>query len=403
MGDNRVSRVYVVRDDGSSQPMTRVQCKDEDLELQRILERNPDLLPGDQIDPEDPRRWLLIKREMPVPDPNSGVDRWSVDFLFADQDAMPTFVECKRWHEHQGAPQIVGQCSNTQPTAHTGQGILGEAALRRQNGLLAGAIHYSSPHGITVDDYCDSSSRIYARARSEGSFSRRLVVGLAASSTFSTVKGADEFTGRGRSTANGASRGAHLSVTEQAASEAHVTSIIRSAAALGSRHLLCRRRPKVGPQQVKVMGVARLGRAMVGRSPGYRAPEGFQRERPPNLRAIVLVSTHGDLVQSLLAQRGRLLCMLSASSEASRRGFVVPPTRRPSVTSTAGAEGEEMPVGAGSSAECRGWGPRDSNLCLNSLRHAGSERPRKPAAPRHIVVAPRASRRSEGGDRHPRA
>ncbi|MGH2593977.1 MAG: hypothetical protein ACRDGG_10735, partial [Anaerolineae bacterium] len=35
--------------------------------LQELLARYPDLLPGDQIDPEDPRRWLLVKREMGVP------------------------------------------------------------------------------------------------------------------------------------------------------------------------------------------------------------------------------------------------------------------------------------------------------------------------------------------------
>src|SRR5277367_4021370 len=89
--------VYILSDDGSSAPMERVCCLNEDTELQRILDKNHDLLPGDQIDPEDPRRWLLIKREMPVPDPGTAVNRWSLDFLFADQDATPTLVECKRF------------------------------------------------------------------------------------------------------------------------------------------------------------------------------------------------------------------------------------------------------------------------------------------------------------------
>lgn len=48
--------VYVIRDDGGTEPMERVRCVNEDRELQLILERNPDLLPGEQIDPEDPRR-----------------------------------------------------------------------------------------------------------------------------------------------------------------------------------------------------------------------------------------------------------------------------------------------------------------------------------------------------------
>jgi hypothetical protein len=90
-----MANVYFIREDGSTEPMTRVRCLNEDRELQLILAKNWDLLPGEQIDPEDPRRWLLIKREMPVPDPITGSDRWSIDFFFADQDAKPTFVECK--------------------------------------------------------------------------------------------------------------------------------------------------------------------------------------------------------------------------------------------------------------------------------------------------------------------
>lgn len=104
-----MASVYVVREDGSTEAMSRVRCKDEDRELQRILEMNADLLPGDQIDPEDPRRWLLIKREMPVPSPDTGADRWSIDFLFSDQDAIPTFVECKRFADTRSRREVVGQ------------------------------------------------------------------------------------------------------------------------------------------------------------------------------------------------------------------------------------------------------------------------------------------------------
>ena len=104
-----MSQVYVIRADGGSDPMERVHCKDEDRELQLLLERNFNLLPGEQIEPEDPRRWLLIKREMPVPDPSTGSDRWSIDFLFVDHDAMPTFVECKRCADTRSRREIVGQ------------------------------------------------------------------------------------------------------------------------------------------------------------------------------------------------------------------------------------------------------------------------------------------------------
>jgi hypothetical protein len=46
---------------------------------------------------------------MPVPDPNSATDRWSVDLLLADQDAIPTFVECKRFADTRARREVVGQ------------------------------------------------------------------------------------------------------------------------------------------------------------------------------------------------------------------------------------------------------------------------------------------------------
>lgn len=113
-----VSRVYVIQEDGHTMPMTQVHCKDEDKELQRLLEHNPDLLPGDQIRPDDPRRWLLIKREMPVQDPNTGFDKWSVDFFFVDQSAVPTFVECKRFFDTRSRREVVGQMLDYAANGH---------------------------------------------------------------------------------------------------------------------------------------------------------------------------------------------------------------------------------------------------------------------------------------------
>jgi hypothetical protein len=104
-----MSDIYVVGEDGSTHALPHVRCADEGKELQRLLEKNPGLLPGDQIDPEDPRRWLLVKREMPVPDPNTGANRWSIDFLLVDQDAIPTFVECKRFNDTRSRREVVGQ------------------------------------------------------------------------------------------------------------------------------------------------------------------------------------------------------------------------------------------------------------------------------------------------------
>jgi hypothetical protein len=100
---------FILRDDGATTAMSRIRCANEDRELQSILEKNHDLLPGSQIDPDNPRRWLLIKREMPVPDPGTGADRWSIDFFFSDQEAIPTFVECKRFNDTRSRREVIGQ------------------------------------------------------------------------------------------------------------------------------------------------------------------------------------------------------------------------------------------------------------------------------------------------------
>ncbi len=101
--------VYVVGDGSRTEAMKRVWCKDENRELQRLLKNNADLLPGEQIDPDDPRRWIFVKDEFPVPDPANGVDKWSIDLVFLDHDAIPTFVECKRFKDTRTRREVVGQ------------------------------------------------------------------------------------------------------------------------------------------------------------------------------------------------------------------------------------------------------------------------------------------------------
>jgi hypothetical protein len=47
-------------------PMDETPYASEDI-LQVLLASYPDLLPGDQITPESPRRWLLVSREVDIP------------------------------------------------------------------------------------------------------------------------------------------------------------------------------------------------------------------------------------------------------------------------------------------------------------------------------------------------
>ena len=69
----------------------------------------PSLLAGDQIDPIQPRRWLLIAREAGVPGEQGGGGRWAVDHLFLDKDAAPTLVEVKRSSDTRIRREVVGQ------------------------------------------------------------------------------------------------------------------------------------------------------------------------------------------------------------------------------------------------------------------------------------------------------
>jgi len=101
--------LYVRGADGVLHRAESVRCKNETKELQDLLHRNPVLLAGEQINPAEPRRWLLIKREMSVPDPSTGSGRWAIDFLYVDQDATLTFVECKRHDDSRSRREVIAQ------------------------------------------------------------------------------------------------------------------------------------------------------------------------------------------------------------------------------------------------------------------------------------------------------
>jgi hypothetical protein len=107
--EESMAQIYRLTENGGGEKLKRINCVNEEKELQFALEKNFDLLPGDQISPDDPCQWLLIRREMPVPDPTSGLNRWNIDFLFADQNGMPTFVECKRFNDTDSRRKVVGQ------------------------------------------------------------------------------------------------------------------------------------------------------------------------------------------------------------------------------------------------------------------------------------------------------
>ncbi len=104
-----MSKAYRIESDGRTAPLKRIRTKNEEKELQQLLEFNPDLLPGEQIDQDDPCEWLVVGSEIAVPDPESGADRWSLDLFFVDHNAKPTLIECKRFQDTRSRREVVAQ------------------------------------------------------------------------------------------------------------------------------------------------------------------------------------------------------------------------------------------------------------------------------------------------------
>lgn len=100
--------IYLIQDSGELVEMIEHAYDSEDL-LQGLLAKYPNLMAGDQIDSESPRRWLLVTREATVASEEGGSDRWYVDHLFLDQDAIPTLVEVKRKSDTRIRREVVGQ------------------------------------------------------------------------------------------------------------------------------------------------------------------------------------------------------------------------------------------------------------------------------------------------------
>ena len=88
-----------------------------ELDFQDLLARFPELLVGDQIDPEQPRRFMLVKQEQAI---GHGAEpcRWSMDHLFVDQDGNPHVGGGQaeiRYPPSTGSKS--GRCSSTRPIA----------------------------------------------------------------------------------------------------------------------------------------------------------------------------------------------------------------------------------------------------------------------------------------------
>ena len=100
--------IYLIHSEGQLVEM-KEQSYDSEYLLQELLAKYPSVLAGDQMDDTEPRRWLLVAREAPLPSEDGGAGRWSIDHLFLDQDAIPTIVEVKRSTDPRIRREVVGQ------------------------------------------------------------------------------------------------------------------------------------------------------------------------------------------------------------------------------------------------------------------------------------------------------
>lgn len=100
--------MFLMHESGDLVPMKDTPY-DTEGQLQEWLARYPDLLPGDQVDAETPRKWLLVCREARIPEEEEGEGRWSVDHLFLDQEGIPTLIEVKRSTDSRIRREVVGQ------------------------------------------------------------------------------------------------------------------------------------------------------------------------------------------------------------------------------------------------------------------------------------------------------
>jgi hypothetical protein len=101
------SSLFHISADGSLSEMLPQPYDNED-HIQRLLAEHPAIL-GGQYSGQEPRRWALIQREVPVPDGAVSDRRWSLDHLYVDQDAIPTLVEVKRSRDTRSRREVVGQ------------------------------------------------------------------------------------------------------------------------------------------------------------------------------------------------------------------------------------------------------------------------------------------------------
>lgn len=99
-------KIYMIKENGEFVEMEEQEHARE-LDFQKLIEKYSGLIPGDQIDSGNPRKWLHVGREVNFPIVGSG--NIYLDHLFLDQDGIPTLVEIKRRQDDRLKREVTAQ------------------------------------------------------------------------------------------------------------------------------------------------------------------------------------------------------------------------------------------------------------------------------------------------------
>ena len=111
-------RIFLIDGHGKIEQVPHRQYESEDL-LQILVDQHPEIIVGEQINPDNPPKWIVVRREAGIPDSEDGGDRWSIDHLLLDQYGRPTFVEVKRSSDTRIRREVVGQMLDYAANAQT--------------------------------------------------------------------------------------------------------------------------------------------------------------------------------------------------------------------------------------------------------------------------------------------
>ncbi|MDE2796633.1 MAG: hypothetical protein OXL34_17595 [Gemmatimonadota bacterium] len=100
-------------------------------DLQKLIAEYPELIDGEQVRPDDARRWILIGREKGIAETLDVGARWSLDHLIIDQDARPTLAEVKLRDNPEIHRKVVGQILEYAAHAASGSCSISDSSSTR--------------------------------------------------------------------------------------------------------------------------------------------------------------------------------------------------------------------------------------------------------------------------------